>query len=494
MSLAKGRRAQTTTAVSPPSRTPARKGTDAAWLIMAALVGAAALLRLWHLESRSLWLDEGISAAIVTLPWSQIARLAWVREANMLLYYALLKVWSIGDLSDSWLRAFSVVAGCITIPALYALGRRIRGASVGWIAALLLAASPFHIHYSREARSYALVALFSVLATAALLRMTEDEGGRRRGYIALCLAGIYSHVYFGLLVAAHGLALIGKPAARRRWFGAARWILYGSLPLLYMQARIGRVLIEWLARPSAADLSEWARNIAGGGWFVLVMAGAAMVFGIALEFKRWFATRDWLAQLLLWWAIMPALVLLFASLWKPLLLPRYVIFSLPAWILLAAVGFSVLKPQWLGWIGVAVLIVFAAPNKLDRAGIGELNDNWRAATSFVLDHADAGDGIMFYGPPTRASFEHYRTLMRPAQKYPQAVYPEHGPTLNYQDFVVQPFAEVASGIPQTSPRMWLVAEDREQSTVFVRGWLKQRYQLLEVDHFPGLDIELYQRR
>src|SRR5271154_4321035 len=63
----------------------------------AVLVGSvtffAAILRLHALTAKSFWLDEGISVEIARLPWAQFLFVLRHREANMALYYLLLRVW-----------------------------------------------------------------------------------------------------------------------------------------------------------------------------------------------------------------------------------------------------------------------------------------------------------------------------------------------------------------------------------------------------------------
>ena len=63
------------------------------------------------------------------------------------------------------------------LPLLVALGRAVRLPQAGLWAALVLAVSPVAIRYSQEARHYALLLLFGLLATVLLLRaleMTQD--------------------------------------------------------------------------------------------------------------------------------------------------------------------------------------------------------------------------------------------------------------------------------------------------------------------------------
>src|SRR5918997_951487 len=115
------------------------------------------------------------------------------------------------------LRAPSVLAGTATIPLVYAVGVRTVGRRAGQLAAALTALSPFMLHYSSEARGYALMMLFALSSTLALLIAVED--GRARwwtAYAAASLAAALSHYTCVFVLAAQlGWVLWAHPAARR---------------------------------------------------------------------------------------------------------------------------------------------------------------------------------------------------------------------------------------------------------------------------------------
>ena len=62
------------------------------------------------------------------------------------------------------MRLPSIIAGTLAIPALYLLGRELYDRRTGLVAAAFGAASPLLIWYSQEARMYAFVELFGLLA------------------------------------------------------------------------------------------------------------------------------------------------------------------------------------------------------------------------------------------------------------------------------------------------------------------------------------------
>src|SRR6185436_6247487 len=81
-------------------------------------------------------------------------------------------------LSAEFLRLPSVIAGTLTIPALFWLGLRTAGGAAALVAAALTALAPFTVYYSAEARGYAVMMAFVVLSTLALLAAVD----RRRAW------------------------------------------------------------------------------------------------------------------------------------------------------------------------------------------------------------------------------------------------------------------------------------------------------------------------
>ncbi len=127
--------------------------------------------------------------------------------------------WATAHLShaEELVRAPSLVAGTVTIPLVYLLGVRTVGRPAALVAAALTTFSPFMVYYSAEARAYAVMMLFVVGSTLALLLALDS--GRARWWIAYalcsCLA-MYSHYTCAFLLAAQLVwTLWAHPSARR---------------------------------------------------------------------------------------------------------------------------------------------------------------------------------------------------------------------------------------------------------------------------------------
>jgi hypothetical protein len=133
------------------------------------------------------------------------------------LYFLLAKLTTQIDATPAMMRLPSLLAGTASIPLTYLVGRRTVGAVAGAVAALLVAASPFMVYYSTEARGYGLMMFLLLLSTAALLRALDSGAiGWWVLYAGASCAAMYTHYTAAFVLAAQALwALWANPEARR---------------------------------------------------------------------------------------------------------------------------------------------------------------------------------------------------------------------------------------------------------------------------------------
>ncbi len=136
------------------------------------------LLRFYHYDRLSLWLDEGYTIMFARQPWASVLGLHGTYDAHPPLYYALVKLVTLAIPEISAGRVLSVVAGTLTIPVLFAIGNRLFGQWAALAASGALAVSPLHIWYSQEARQYAVAVSLVAMAYFALLSFYQAPGWR----------------------------------------------------------------------------------------------------------------------------------------------------------------------------------------------------------------------------------------------------------------------------------------------------------------------------
>ena len=111
----------------------------------------------------------------------------------------------------------SLIAGVASIPLVYQLGVRTLSRAAGLIAATVLTLSPFMIYFSANGRPYALMTLFLIGSTLAMLAAVRT--GRVRWWVAFavltCLT-MYTHYTAVFVIAGQYLWLLwAHPAARK---------------------------------------------------------------------------------------------------------------------------------------------------------------------------------------------------------------------------------------------------------------------------------------
>ena len=208
-----------------------RQGADSStrpllyFTLLAVILFLAAFLRFYHLDSSSLWSDEGNTWALMSRGFGEIARLA-AADIHPPGYYWLLKLWSLLFGTSAFaLRSFSAVAGILLVFTIERIAGLVapRGVARRWaplLAALLAAVNCFQVYYSQEARMYMLLALesaglfWALFAMRSESRRARDEGRRWRlvlaeiGFVLCGSAGLWTHYSFFIVLAAADLTAI----------------------------------------------------------------------------------------------------------------------------------------------------------------------------------------------------------------------------------------------------------------------------------------------
>ena len=196
-------------------------------LAAAAALGAGLVLRFW--TRTPLWLDEALTVNVARLPLRQLPR-ALAHDGAPPLYYVLLHSWMrLTGTGNQAVRSLSGLMAVATLPVAWLAGRRLGGRRVAWVTVLLLATSPFAVHFATEARMYALVTLLVFLGYIALGRLWDAPGWRTAVPLALIAALLlYTHYWSLYLLGVVALALAwaarrgGGPIRKR-----SRWALVG---------------------------------------------------------------------------------------------------------------------------------------------------------------------------------------------------------------------------------------------------------------------------
>ena len=498
---------QKTAEHSVPQPQSASSPLDLSLLVLVA--GLAAVFRFHSLAAKSFWFDEGVSVAIARLDWYNFARILWRREANMSLYYFLLHFWLRFGGSEFFVRALSVLFAVASVPVVYLLGRRLFDSRVGLMAAALMAVNAYHVQYSQDARSYSLMVLHCLLSSLYFLKCLDEPSIRNRAaYVLSSALAVYAQFFSALLLIAQWLSLkmLDRGQIPRQTRRDWRWIALLVSPIAVFVATTGTGPLRWVQRPGLKDLWIFALYLTGNGGPWLLLASVAACLAAVLPTGLMHGARRvpweiWRYRFLLCWLLFPTLLTLALSLVKPLFVPRYFIFCLPALFLLVASGIARLRPAALKAPALLFLLIlsFRGTAGYYKQDLDIQRDDWRAVTQYLLSHSQPGDALLFHVPMGRMPYEFYRSL-QPLTPASAVLYPHHADRLTFLDFVEKPNdAELERSFPQHA-RAWLVLTYAETQSglpdarsVELNGLLHDFYSNVEQRDFPGIEILLYSK-
>jgi 4-amino-4-deoxy-L-arabinose transferase-like glycosyltransferase len=389
------------------------RSRNPATFLVILLTAAGGLLRFWQLGEQSLWLDEGATVALARSSWQHFAWVWWHGEASLqTIYFLLMRAWVHGGLSEAWLRLPSALCGTVSIPLLYLVARRCgMGSSECLAAAALLAFSPAHVYYSQEARSYALAIVLVLLTTYYFLLAIER--GRGRDWALWILSGIaafYAHDFAALVLLAQATSLLFKspPISWRKFVLCGAIIFAAAVPGLTYVFRAAPENLNFAWMPRADGRQVWHLLMFFGGSGVKVAIALALwTLGIVaiVRARRAQPVVFWHGCLILSWAVLPAVILGLVSLQRPMFLQRYLLFSLPAAVLLAGLGSGSLQKWKMGIVLVIALCAASLPTIVKQ--YRKPREDWRNATHAVMANASPGDAIAFFPFYTRIMLDYY---------------------------------------------------------------------------------------
>lgn len=425
----------------------------------------------------------------------------------MVLYYLLLRGWlHLGD-SVLFIRSLSVIFATAAVPAIFVLGRKVAGIAVGLASALLLSVNAFQVRYAQEARSYSLLVLLVILST--YLYLTAFETGRRRDwnwYIAASALAVYAHFFALLIVLSHwvafGINARGRPSADGdailpEFRRALKWFAIWTAPVWIFIATTGAGPIGWIRRPRPLDVLRFLQIVSGDAVYPLLWIYVACVLAGVVRIA--FARDGERSNLILAACcfFVPLVVVLLVSIARPTFIPRYLILTLPAWIMLAAAGLMWPRPRLLGYV-VLVPMVWLSVQRVQAYyqldfDIGR--NDLRGVTHYVLEHAQSGDGIVFYMLQTRFAYDYY-AAHQAAGNRPEIVWPGSSSHLGWRDFMGSPATARVPEYAQKYPRLWMVTTSTfiaDPKLAAFQSALQQHYRLVATQELPFMHVYLYER-
>lgn len=495
----------------------------------------ATLLRLYDLGSESLWLDEGYSVRIAGLSLLNMLKETATQDLNPPLYYLLLHWWtSLFGNSETAVRLISAAVGAVSIPAAYAVARRIFNNRTAIISALLLALSPFHINYSQEARGYSLMVLLALLSFYYFVRLVRNEGSHNSiGYVISTVLLLYTHAYGVFLPVAQSIYLLIVVAISRgfidglikRWLGLQVATFGLFLPwmvvLVTQMTRVGSGEVQagswWIPKPTG--MSILSTLYAHSGSVPLLMAFILLVFMALVPYDNYRRLRKsnssetflpnsdvlktpraygWLKldshlscyTCLLLWLLVPILIPFILSQFLPSIFwVRYTIIVLPALIILVARAIDGLSERRVVVAAAAVVVFLTAVASKDYYA-STTREPWRTVVTDLESSAKPRDIVLFNVGYTRENIFDYYAKRRDIVKGP---FPVDG--LDVDERNVRELKQTID----SHDRVWLVfAYTHDRKGLMQRELVAYNFEKLSSKRyssrgFPDIEVVLYRK-
>lgn len=373
-----------------------------------------AVLRIYHLDYNSFWLDEAATHVFTQQSlgdyWQLLSNLG---EVHPPLFYIVEKITLVFGTSEFLYRLFPALFGIATIPLFYIIGKKMLGCPVGIIMGALITFSPFHLQYSQDARMYTMLLFITSIALIFYLKAIKSNTitywilfGLASAIVvwthfmafiligALILYSIYylvkgkkspvnlmvSMVVMGVLLSP--LLFIIKGLFFNRIGSAPTWGYTGDLFIV-------KSVILLFSNNSISFLFLAILFCLGSTWlffeyrerfcFIIFIVAVSIVTGFILSYRMPIDPRYFIFLLPFFYALMASAVLPFLQKFR----------EKPVLIIFIAILICVWAPQLYGY--------YENP----------INEDWRSASLFVKNTAKSGDFLVIMPDYNQLPFDFY---------------------------------------------------------------------------------------
>jgi len=399
-------------------------------LLLSLITGVGIFLRFYTLGSESIWFDEAASIYSAKNPLILMLMECVGGHRHPPLHFIILKIWIIlfND-SEAAVRSISAIFGAASIPMIYLVGKRVFSSKVGLIASFLLSISVYAIHYSQEARSYAILLFLTLLSFYLFIKIMEDRDIRKAYFVAYFIANtllVYTH-YFGLFVVASQLSY---------YFITRRYLKINERLFWYATGASGIVFLPWAVvfvvfsiprsfsweQPTLHNIISTLAAFSGYGdinrYWILLGFGCLCILGLSVrkmikrrkpeensvnvrpyaKFKMSFNMEVLLVVMWLAFPILlPFLISQIPLKMTGIYLTRYTISALPAFLILVANGIGVFLSRKILYplfavilIGITCCSVTSLQDYYTQTG----KEQWREAVNLVEASIQPEDALV----------------------------------------------------------------------------------------------------
>ncbi len=474
-------------------------------LILIVIILIAFLLRIYKLDYKSIWLDEGLSTWIASHSnFIQLLNETSFSRQNPL-FSIVLHFWiSIFGKSEFFIRLPNVVFSLGLVYMAFRIGVLLYSNQVGILSSLLLTISVFHINHTQEARPYTLSSLLALISVYFYIKLIEEGNFKyKAGYLISSILLVYNHMIGFFIIIAQNIYLLILKLTRDKIPGInlKSWI---KLQLLILV-----IFLPWIIKlyryvnPSLLKI----RPLAGGipdpslmtvmDTFIYCFSGSLILATIFIALIAWnLSSRNKRSLFLLLFFLTPLLAMyLISKLYRPIYLDRYNLINSSFFYILIAAGLTGMNKYFRTLI-ISSIIILSLLNirtyHINSFPFTYRETNWREAVKVIDNNATNSDLLIFdawYNK--RYLFDYYSR--------------RNDLTIKYFQYEPPRLMHLIS-IPELEPyfkkhkRVWLITFHPKDKGRLIENRLREIYKINkewkynENDPFDKLDIKLFEAK
>jgi 4-amino-4-deoxy-L-arabinose transferase-like glycosyltransferase len=492
------------------------------------VIWLAFVLRVYLLGAQNFWWDEALAIWAVRKGFVPMTLWTATDVHPPLFFWLLYALTRVAGETEFAARMTSLLYGVMTVPLAYQLGRKLFNPIVGWGAAILLAASRFHVWWSQELRMYALAALWGAASLYFFVSWWQERRSpaawkRLIPYVLTSVAALYT-VYIALLVliVQNVFVLLATKSSERR----SAWLQWATA-----QISVFLLLLPWLLL-ALPRMQSWSTATPFSFSAFVRLYATLLSLGISTNIERytwliwpfgliclvglWMGWREanlpvggakarsTIGALLHWQPLLLLLLCLALPLigvyllampralfYSPRIEARYLLpFALAFYLLLA----WSLWQLWRRWRAAAIVgvlyVVLVFGWSLPQHYQGRyLRDEGQSMVSTVLAYAQEGDAVCLISGNRYPLWDYYyNNTLKAGWRPPLYLLPAHAELITAEN-VEREFAPLL----EKHPRLWLVllGAQLQDPEGRAKSWLDGRLNLLVSSGFGADSVHLY---
>lgn len=344
-------------------------------ILLLVILAVGLSLRLYNIDKQGIWYDE-LHSIIPTNPTnSLVSVIEYCKNDQPPAFFLTLYFWyNLFPYNEASGKVLCAIIGVLGIVSMYFLGKEVGGRNVGLAVSFLTAGNIFHVYYSQELRFYGLLFLMTCLSFLFFIRFIKSPTTKNQLFFAITTTLLlYTH-YFGLVVTMTQaiifmiIGLVYRKGVRflLKGLACAAIVLIAFLPWIPTIMQDLQIKSFWIEYPGPLFFIEYFHRYFTGWWGLSFKYILNWTLFLVLLYYFWTLVRRAKKGesieidhfVLIGWGVLTLLIPYLYTVYRmPMLMDRYTIITLPAILLVIAMGWVYIKKVYLKILIVLIFLV-----------------------------------------------------------------------------------------------------------------------------------------